>query len=219
MKKHLNLFLVLLISFNGLTSSSFGNEITEETESEKLKIERHFVFESTPMNLQELEKSSDRIFAGICTSKEEIENDSEAGGLPTVKYTFKITDGVKGVAGKKEITFRQWSATIRSAGFEVDKKYVLFLYPDSNRNLTSTIGVDGQGLFEVGKRGIIKRNEIVSNKLKNHGLSRNLKSQKKINIEQDKSLNDYIDRCSELGIPIGYKQFVKAVRYLAEKNN
>ena len=208
MKKHLNLFLGLMISFIGLTGSSLANEIPEGTESEKPKLERHFVFDSIQMNLEELEKSSGRIFGGICTSKEEIENDPETGGLPTVKYTFKITDSVKGVPGKKQITFRQWSATTRSTGYEIGKKYVLFLYPNSSRNLTSTIGADGQGLFEVEKRGIIRRSEIVSNKLKNHGLSRNLKSQKKINIEQDKSLNDYIDRCSELGIPISYNQFI-----------
>jgi hypothetical protein len=219
MKKYINLFLALLILFNFSTWPSCSNEIAEESESEKPKLERHFVFDSIPMNLEEIEKRADRIFGGVCTGKEEIESDSVTGGLPTIKYTFKITDSIKGVKGKKEITFRQWSATVRSAGFETGKKYVLFLYPDSSRNLTSTVGVDGQGLFEVEKRGIIRRSEIVSNKLKNHGLSRNLKSQKKINIEQDKSLNDYIERCSELGIPISYKQFIKAVRYLAEKNN
>lgn len=210
-------FLLLL---SNLIFPCFANEINnEEADSVKSKLERHFVFESIPMNLEELEKSSNRIFGGICTSKEEIESDPATGGLPVIKYTFKIIDGIKGVKGKNEITFRQWKPTVRTGGYETGKKYVLFLYPDSKRKLTSTIGVDGQGLFEIQKKGIIRKSEVVTNKLKNRGLSRNLKSQKKINIEQDKSLDEYIDRCSQLGIPINYKEFIKAVRYLTEKNN
>lgn len=182
------------------------------------KIERHFVFDSAHMNLEEIIESSNRIFSGVCTSSEEIENDSESGGLPTVKYTFKTSDGIKGVKDQDEVIFKQWEPTTRANGYDCtgDKKYVLFLYPDSNRGLTSSVGVD-QGLFEVVKEGFIVKKEVVSNKLNNLGIAKNLKTQKTINFEGDEALDSYVHHCSEHGKPIRYKEFIKAVRYLVEK--
>lgn len=192
----------------------FANEIAN-TEESIPKLERHFIFDAVPLNLEELGGLADRIFAGICISSEEIENDEETN-LPVIKYTFKITEGIKGVEGKEEITFKQWKPTTRTNGYEVDKKYVLFLYPDSSRNLTSAVGVD-QGYFNVEKTGLIRRKEVVKNKLNNKGLNRNLKTQKRISIANDEFVNEYVNRCSELGIPIRYKEFIKAVKYLVEK--
>lgn len=191
-----------------------ANEL-EEKEITKLKIERHFVFDTIPMNLQEITKASGKIFAGRCVDAEEIENDPESK-LPVVKYTFKVTESVKGIGGKETISFKQWQPTIRENSYDVGKKYVLFLYPNSERGLTSPVGLL-QGQFQVEEKGFIRRKEVVKNKVNNRGLNRNLSTQKKIAIEKDRFINDYVHRCSELGIPMRYKEFIKAVRYLAEE--
>lgn len=192
----------------------FAN-IASEDVSSKPKIERHFVFDAIPLNLEEITDAAGRIFVGNCTNIEEIENDSESK-LPVIKYTFKITEGIKGVDNKEEIAFKQWQPTVRGASYEIGKKYILFLYPNSDRGLTSPVGFL-QGQFEIEKKGLIRRKEVVRNKLNNKGLSRNLRTQKKISIEKDKFINDYVDSCSELGIPMRYKEFIQAVRYLSKK--
>ena len=206
--------MIILALYLQSQTNSFANEIVN-AEEDTPKLERHFVFDAIPLNLEEIEDLSDRIFAGICIDAEEIENDPEAN-LPVVKYTFKITEGIKGVQDKEQITFKQWQPTTRTNGYEVGKKYVLFLYPESERHLTSAVGID-QGYFQVEKTGFIRRKEVVKNKLNNKGLNRNLKTQKKIAIANDEFVNEYVDRCSELGIPMRYKEFIKAVKYLVEK--
>lgn len=204
----------LLVFFLQSFNLGFANE-AQNSEEGQPKLERHFVFDAVPLNLEEIENLADRVFAGICIDSEEVENDSEAN-LPVIKYTFKITEGIKGVDGKEEITFKQWKPTTRANGYEVGKKYILFLYPDSERHLTSAVGVD-QGYFEVEKAGFFRRKEVVKNRLNNKGLNRNLKTQKRISIDNNEFVNGYVDRCSELGIPMRYKEFIQAVRYLVEK--
>ena len=208
-------FLAFLLScFIFCFSFCFASEL-EEAKITKPKLERHFVFDTIPMNLEEIIETSGRIFAGRCTKVEEIENDTESN-LPVIKYTFKITEGIKGIGKKEEIVFKQWQPTVRESNYETGKKYVLFLYPESKRGLTSPVGLS-QGLFQVEEKGLIRKKEVVRNKVSNRGLSRNLQTQKRISIENDKFINDYIHRCSELGIPMRYKEFVKAVKYLMEK--
>lgn len=188
----------------------------EEVDIQKPKIERHFVFETIPLNLKEITDAADRIFVGECTNVEEIENDPESK-LPVIKFTFKITEGIKGVGNKEKITFKQWQPTVRQANYEKGKKYVLFLHPNSERGLTSPVGFL-QGQFEVEKKGFLRKKETVKNKLNNKGLNRNLRTQERVIIEEDKFINDYLDRCSELGIPMRYQEFIKAVKYLMKKN-
>ena len=187
----------------------------EVSESSGVKLERHFVFDTLPLNLEEITSASDRIFAGICTGAEEIEEDPESK-LPVFKYTFKITEAIKGLNGKEEITFKQWKPTTNGASYEIGEKYVLFLYPNSERGLTSPVGFL-QGQFEIQKKGFIRRSEVVRNKSNNRGLNRNLKTQKKVIINEDSYINDYVESCSELGIPMRYQEFVKAVRYLSKR--
>lgn len=221
--KQINKNLILLTFLIALCSAfSYAATTTNEsdnTDVQKPRLERHFVFDSIPLNLEEIEKDADRIFSGICTSAEEINKDPDTGGLPVVKYTFKIIHGIKGVKNKETIIFRQWQPVSRRTGYEVGKKYVLFLYPNSKRNLTSTIGADGQGYFEVEKKGIIRSKEYVTNRFRNYGLNRNLKTQRKISSFPSKSVNDYFEYCSEHGTPIRYKDFIKVVTHLVDKNN
>lgn len=204
--------ILSLVLLCGLVFPASANEVSE---SSSVKLERHFVFDTLPLNLEEITSASNRIFTGICTNVEEIEDDTESK-LPVFKYTFKIIESIKGLQGKEEITFKQWKPTARSAGYEQGQKYVLFLYPNSERGLTSPVGFL-QGQFNVEKKGFIRRSEVVRNKLNNKGLNRNFRTQKKIEIKDNQYINDYLQECSELGIPMRYKEFIAAVKYLVKE--
>ena len=174
----------------------------------------HFIFDTLPLNLEEITSSADRVFAGTCEKIEEIEKDP-ISNLRIVKYTFKVTEAVKGVS-TGEITFTQWKPTTIKAGYVIGEKYVIFLYPNSRLGLTSPIGYM-QGKFLVEKVGANRGVELIRNRLNNVGLSKNLRTQKRISINADKFLNDYIQECSEAGKPIKYRDFIRAVRYLSVK--
>lgn len=219
LKKEKIFFTTLLFTLLVLISqsSSFAKTDTSEI-TNKPKIERHFVFDTIPLNLEEITNSAGLIFSGVCTDKEEIENDPESN-LPVYKYTFQVIEAIKGLdPSEKEVTFKQWKPTVKGAGYDIGEKYILFLYPKSNLGLTSPVGYL-QGQFEIETSGLLFRKEVVSNKVKNLGLSRNLRTQKKINIQDDEYLNYYLHKCSEGGIPMRYKEFVKIVRHLIEKES
>ncbi|OGI20300.1 MAG: hypothetical protein A3B68_05620 [Candidatus Melainabacteria bacterium RIFCSPHIGHO2_02_FULL_34_12] len=209
-RKKTVLFTFLLLAVTSYYHISSANE-AGSNEASKIKIERHFVFDTIPMNLKEITDSADRIFAGKCIKAEE----KEYEGLPVTEYKFKVTEAIKGVTDE-EITFRQWQPTVRDGGYTEGNKYILFLFPDSEKGLTSPVGF-AQGKFEVETTGFIRRKEVVKNSLNNRGLNRNLKTQKRIAIKNNTFLNDYVHRCSELGIPMRYKEFVEAVKNLVEE--
>ncbi|MBI2995609.1 MAG: hypothetical protein HYY52_02745 [Candidatus Melainabacteria bacterium] len=186
-----------------------------DTESSKVKIEKHFVFDTIQPTLDEIVKSSGKIFAGECKEVKFVEKDLESK-LPVYEITFKITEGVKGVHGEKEVTFKQWQPTIRQASYEMGKKYILFLYPESERGLTSPVAIQ-YGKFDILREGIIRKRDVVRNGHNNRGLTRNLKTRKKITIEEDKFVDKYLDTCSVHGAPIRYKEFIKAVKFLVNK--
>ena len=188
---------------------SFSQNLNRQVESGS-----HFVFDSLPLNLDEITDSADRVFAGTCEKIEEIEKDP-ISNLRVVRYTFKVTEGIIGV-NSDEITFTQWKPTTIDAGYVIGKKYVIFLYPNSRLGLTSPVGYM-QGKFLVEKKGSNRGVELIRNKLNNVGLSRNLRTQKRILINNDKSLSNYIQERSEAGEPIRYKDFVNAVRSLSNK--
>ena len=212
-KKKYFISICFLLTIFILTSYFFHTaNSTEEKSDPNPKLERYFVFESIPLNLEEITKSSDRIFAGRCIKKEEIENDPESS-LTVIKYTFKITDGIKGTINKKEITFRQWKPTVRTGGYKVGKKYIIFLYPDSNIGLTSPVGFL-QGIFEVQIKDL---KEVVRNRMGNIGLGTNLRTHKKLLIRANAPLANHIQVSSEKGEPIEYKEFIEAVKYLVKQ--
>ena len=200
------LSIVLILIF---AQVSFSQNLNRQVESSS-----HFVFDSLPLNLDEITDSADRIFAGVCEKIEEIEKDPVAN-LRVVKYTFKVTEALRGVTSD-EITFTQWKPTTIDAGYVIGEKYVIFLYPNSRLGLTSPVGYM-QGKFLVEKKGSSRGVELIRNKLNNIGLSKNLRTQKRISINADKSLSDYIQECSEAGNPIKYRDFINAVRYLSDK--
>ena len=215
--KHRNFILFASIFAVSCSFAVLANTLESEgsNESSVVKLERHFVFDTIPQTLDDITKSAGKIFAGKCTNVEYIENDSESK-LPVIKYTFEVAEGIRGVGDEEEITFKQWQPTARSSGYEEGKKYFLFLYPESERGLTTPVALE-QGRFKVSKKGLIQRKEVVINGFSNKGLTRNLKTRKRILIKKDRFINDYLDQCSENGAPIRYKEFVQAVKYLAEE--
>ncbi len=86
---HAFIFCLSLIVFCNSVFQTFA----KEGEPSVVKLERHFIFDTIPLNLEEIISASDRIFTGVCESIEEIEDDPESK-LPVIKYTFKITDGI-----------------------------------------------------------------------------------------------------------------------------
>lgn len=211
LKKSIFILFVCFLA-SECSSLSFAN-ILEENEAPKIKIERRLVSETVPMNLEEIVHASNRIFSGHCTKVEEFD-DSESR-LPVVKYTFKVVEGIKGIGKKKEITFKQWKPSVRDIGFDKGKKYIMFLYPNSERGLTSPVGLL-QGHFQVDNKGLIIKKEFVRNKINNRGLGKNLKTRKAVNIGNNKFLNDYLHHCSDYGTPMRYREFIQSVKYLVE---
>ena len=67
------------------------------------------------------------------------------------------------------------------------------------------------------KSKLICFHKFNENKLNNKGLNRNFRTQKKIEIKDNQYINDYIQECSELGIPMRYKEFISAVKYLVKE--
>lgn len=198
-----------------LTVVSFTGAYAQEKAVTKLK-SGNLVFDSVPLNLEEITNSANRIFTGICTSIEEIENDSESKNLSVVKFKFKVTEAIKGITSDDEITLKFWQPAAKGANYKVGEKYILFLYKDSDLGFTSPVGYL-QGQFQVEKTGANRKVEFVRNKLSNKGIYRNIKTQRTINLEKDKILNDYISKSSEEGKPIRYKDFVQTVRYLIKE--
>lgn len=209
LKKSLNLFSrLLLISLVFIFClSSFA-----QTNEKNYVKGNHFIFDSVPLNLEEITNSAKRIFSGICEKKEEIKNDPHSH-LSIVRYTFRVIEPIRGIDSEK-ITFSQWKPTAAEAGYTVGQKYVIFLYGESQLGLTSPVGYV-QGKFHVEKKGSNRGVEYIKNRLNNVGLSKNLKTRRKIYIQEDHFLNDYIHDRSEKGKPIKYKDFIRAVRYLS----
>lgn len=178
-------------------------------------IERHLILDTLPLNLEEITLKADKIFSGSCTGIEKIDYDPQSR-LSVVKYKFQITENIKGVS-ENEITFKQWQTPALRTPYAVGKKYLLFLYPESNLGLTSTVG-HLQGHFEVIKvKTLTGVSEAVINKQNNKGLSRNLRTQKSLKIKDDPRLENYLSTTSEKGEPIRYSDFVKAINYFIKQ--
>ena len=207
---------ILVLAIIGLALST----VTWAQEENKLFIKNQkFISDPIPLNLEQITRFADRVFTGTPIKREEKLDPNT--NIPVIEYTFKITeiikDSNKKINNQNQITFRQWKPISGDTDFNSDKKYVVFLNPDSEIGFTSPVGL-WQGQFEVEEQKINGvKTEFVRNRLSNRGLSRNLKTQKKIFIEGDKALNDYILRTSESGKPIKYREFVKSIKALDKK--
>jgi len=166
----------------------------------KSKYVGRFVFDTVPMNLKELSSTADRIFTGICTdSTESFDNKSKVN---FIKYTFKVSENIKGVKGKSEVTFKQWKPLSNEANYETGKKYIIFLYPNSPLGLTSPVGYL-QGLFDVNLDADSNK-EIVVDKVYNVDLNKRLRS-KVISTNNSSHLD-------QNRLRVNYDDFVRTIR-------
>ena len=213
MKKFLHILVWATVGL-ALNTTAWAQE-----ETQQFIRNQKFISDPVPLNLEQITQFADRVFAGSPVKREE-KIDSKTN-LPVIEYTFKITEVIKDrkkqIGNKTHITFRQWQPITGDVDFNSDKKYIVFLNPDSKIGFTSPVGL-WQGQFEVKEQKVNGvKTEFVKNRSSNRGLSRNLKTQKKISIEDNKALNDYIFRASESGQPIKYKEFVKSIKALENK--
>ena len=114
-----------------------------------------------PLNLTDLSKEAERIFEGECIALERTTVMDREGKveIPAVRYTFKVLDAIKGVAGETLIISQlgqswkkdqfQVNADLMSVPrYEVGKTYILFMNKNFGTGLTTPIGLD-QGVFDV----------------------------------------------------------------------
>ena len=109
------------------------------------------------LNLEEMTARADRVFHGRCTDVR-VALDPALGQTVTW-VTFVPERAVKGqargritmkVLGNQSASARPAEATEGIPRFEVGEDVVVFLYPDSQRGLTSPVGF-GQGIFRIVK--------------------------------------------------------------------
>lgn len=208
MKTKFLYLLVLAILGLALSTTAMAQQKTVIIKNQR------FIADPLPLNLEQLTDYADRIFTGVPLKREE-RLDSKTN-IPIVEYTFKITEVIKDsnkkISNSNKVTFRQWKPISGDVDFSPDKKYVIFLNPNSKIGFTSPVGL-WQGQFEVEEKVINgTKAQFVRNRLNNRGLARNLRTQKVISIDREKALNDYILRSSESGKPIKYKEFVKSIK-------
>ena len=112
-----------------------------------------------PLTLEEIIANSETIFSGVCTKVEKFEKDPKTK-LSTIEFTFKIAKGFQGVMSG-ETKFKQYGLISRLPVYEVGKKYVLFLSPPSKYGLTSPVGGNNEGCFEVRKDETTKEESVI----------------------------------------------------------
>ena len=199
------IFFVLLT----FTTSTVKGHIVDINQGEVKDI-KHYVFDTVHLNLKELIENAGIIFSGTCIKVNEIERDPFSG-LNVVEFTFKIDEGIKGTSNSKKISFKQWKPTVKDSGYEIGQKYVLFLHGNSKLALTSPVGFL-QGQFKVFGDG---EKKSVKNKLGNFGLTSDIKTTRKLYLK-DKKLSRYLRERSDAGATIAYREFILAIKYLAE---
>ncbi len=108
------------------------------------------------VNLVEMVQMADKVFDGVCVSKQLLDENSN---IPIVEYKFEVKKAIKGVSDGQTIVFRQVAGSqVGRPGipgvpqYNVGQELVLFLKKESARGLTSPVGL-GQGTFLVHKKG------------------------------------------------------------------
>lgn len=130
------------------------------------------------MNLADLVENSQRIFSAVCQS---VSSGFDENNLPYTRYSFRVTDGIHGVANQQVVVIKQFGLAepiqldngvtqlSRIAGmprYLPGQEYLLFLNQDSRLGFSSPIGLI-QGAFRVQGRGTSR---TVVNGLRNANL-------------------------------------------------
>src|ERR1700733_2826076 len=104
------------------------------------------------INLHQLAASAGYIFAGTVMA---IERAPAVGPneVETIRVTFRVDEGVRGVRSRQVLTIREW-AGLWTAGerYRPGEHVVLMLYPPSHVGLTSPVG-GAMGTFPLDRDG------------------------------------------------------------------
>lgn len=180
--------------------------------------------QSVGLNMEDLMKAK-VAFTGVCTKAEAgvMERPGKSGGILVTRYTFEVSDVMKGDV-PKTFSFVQWGATRDEAArlgkafvygpplYNVGSEYTLFLTSESRLGLRAPVGL-GQGKFLVirGPEG----KAMVVNEFNNRALFRNL--------PQTKAMTKALTAGGiEAGVtappgPMDYDSFKAVVEGLGEK--
>src|SRR5579862_4732388 len=73
--------------------------------------------------------------------------------VETVRVTFRVDEGVRGVRSRQTLTIREWAGLWNAGGrYRLGEHVVLMLYPPSRVGLTSTVG-GAMGRFALDRDG------------------------------------------------------------------
>jgi hypothetical protein len=116
------------------------------------------------MNLEDLVGHSQRIFSAVCQS---VSSGFDENNLPYTRYSFRVTDGIHGVANQQVVVIKQFglsgpiplgngvtrvSRIEGMPGYVPGQEYLLFLNNESRLGFSSPIGLI-QGAFRVQGQG------------------------------------------------------------------
>jgi len=101
-------------------------------------------------NLPALSHNSGYIFTGTVKAVE-----FEGGSVATVRITFHVNQGIRGVRSGQTLTIREWFGLWHvGERYRVGERVALFLYPPSKLGLTSPVG-GASGRFSLDPGGRI----------------------------------------------------------------
>jgi hypothetical protein len=104
----------------------------------------------SPAVIRHLVPRSGFIFAGTVISFEK-----PSGTVPTVRVTFKIDRGIRGVRTGQTFSIREWAGLWdRTPRYRARQRVFLFLYPPSKLGLTSPVNGAG-GRFRIDEGGAV----------------------------------------------------------------
>jgi len=104
------------------------------------------------VNLPEMVRLADRVFAGRCLRAEEVGQPSTP--FPVTRYLFEVLQDLKGTEEGEQISFFQARVGPAASGkggmpvFHEGEEILLFLHRNSALGLTSPVGL-AQGVFEI----------------------------------------------------------------------
>jgi hypothetical protein len=115
--------------------------------------------------LRQITTQAGYIFAGRVVSVQRI-GASQPNEVETVRITFRVDQGVRGVRSGQLLTIREWAALWNTGErYEAGERVVLLLHPPSKLGLTSPVG-GAMGRFTLDSAGTVilpsQQNQILS---------------------------------------------------------
>lgn len=215
MKFRKKVFIFILFTLVFITQKSYSQE-----KNNIVKVNKHFVFDTIPTDLEEQAKSADRILHGVVIGKK-FKKDPKSK-VNYYQVMIKVKEWIKPKKRQdKNITIKIWDATANSFSFNVGEEVVVAFHPNSKMGFTTPISV-GEGLYKIKRLqsntsdGGLIFEKVAVNRNNNLGLTSNIKSKKKISLK-DKDLLKRIEDLSRAGKPISCEDLKAAFRELANK--